>query len=168
MGRHGTFDACEVAPDTRAAEGAIVYRKVMIGTGVGAAVVTAGYAVAAVMAIDAEIELPSRIGSICLTVILGLCLMSYTAWLVQRANLGRSADAIADAVAERLAERIETAVNAAGEKNHARTVTAFREIVTSELIQEELGAAVKKVFRYGMVAEAAGRADNVATLPRRN
>jgi hypothetical protein len=137
----------------------------MITTGVGAAVVTAGYAVAAAMSISGDMELPSRIGHICLTLILGLCLMSYTAWLVQNASAGRSPDVIAAAVAEQLAERIESAVTAAGDRNYARTVTAFREIITSELVCDELNAAIRRVHRLGMITEASGRA-NVVDIRR--
>lgn len=160
----GTSDAKRGrCSDTSEPKGPTVYRRVMIGTGIGAAIVTAGYAAAASLAGLEDVELSSRVGGICLTLILGLSLMSYSAWLVQRAEVNR--DAIAEAVFERLADRIDTAVNGAADKNHARTITAFREIVTSELICEQLNAAAQRIHRYGMITEAAGRA-NVASIRR--
>lgn len=135
-----------------------MYRKAMFTTGIGSAVVAAGYAAAATMAVAADAHLSPRVSGICLTLILGLCLMSYSAWLVQRANLGR--DALADAVAERLATRLEVAMAAESNRSHSRTVAAFREIVTSELITEHLDAAVQRIHRLGMITEARGRADD--------
>lgn len=144
-------------------KGQAVYRKVMIATGIGAATTTAGYAVAAGMAVSEDIQLPARIGSVCLTLILGLSLMSYTAWVVQRARVDRNA--IADAVLDRLADRLTSAIAEGSDRSHARTVASFREIVTSELITEQLEAAAKRIHRYGMVTEATGRA-NIARIRR--
>ncbi len=158
-----------------------MYRRIIIATGIGSAVISAGYAVAAAMAFSAEVELSSRAGAVCLTLILGLGTISYSTWLVSHASrtavqldappvlaaaMREHADVIAEATALRIALLVEREVAALADRSHARTVAAFREIITSDLIEEELGAAVNKVFRYGMVAEAAGRADNVASIRR--
>lgn len=135
----------------------------MIGTGIGSAVVTAGYAVAAIMAIPEDVELPSRVGSVCLTLILGFALMSFTTWLAYRAQQSRNE--LADAIADRLAVRLDGVAGEAAEKAHSRTVAAFREIVTGELVIEQLNAAVKRIHRLGMITEAKGQG-NVSQIRR--
>lgn len=188
MGCHGKFDASEVAPDTSEAKGPIdVYRtvrRVRIATGTAAGVLLGAYIAAGLMALDNNIELHQRVSNLAISAIVTCTIVSCGGWLVEAANresarrdvapavaavLDEHVDRIAGAVATRLVGCIEEVVTAGGERSHARTVTAFREIVTSELIQEELGTAVGKAFRYGMVAEAAGRAsnvDNVASIRR--
>lgn len=150
-----------------------MYRKIMIGSGIAAALVTVAYAVAAGMAGLEDVELSSRVGSICLTLILGLSLVSYSAWLVKHANresahidlppilfatIERSAHVIADAVVEQIAERMQDTANDVADRAYCRTVTAFREIVTGPLVTEQLNAAAQRIHRYGMISEAAGRA----------
>lgn len=162
-----------------------MYRKVnqlMIGSGVAALAVTAAYLAAALMAMQEGVELPDRLGSIAVALIVCLTLLAGCAWIARTANresaqrdlppivsaaIEQRLDQIAGAVALRLVGCMEEVITAAGERSHARTVTALREIVTSELIQEEMSAQVQKTFRYGMAAEAAGRRpDNVAQIRR--
>lgn len=148
-----------------------VYRKIIIATGIGSAVTAAGYAVAAGMATSPDIELSSRVGSVCLTIILGLGVVSYSTWLVNHANrtcAREHADITAEAVAERIAMMLGLTLADVAGRQHARTVAAFREIVTSELITEQLDAAAKRIHRYGMITEASGRVanSNIATIRR--
>lgn len=153
----------------------------MIGSGVAAAIIATGYTVAVLTANQAGLQVSSRSGGIAVCAVLGFTLLSAVGWLVQAANrnsarrdlppvlataIEQSSRAIAEAVAELLVERIEQGMAEIAEKTHARTVTAMREVVTSELIAEELDAVVKRVHRYGMITEAAGRA-NVAAFVRR-
>lgn len=140
-----------------------MYRRIIIGSGIGSAVVAAGYAVAAGMAASPEIELSSRVGAVCLTLILGLGMISYSTWLVGHATR-TAVEPSADVVADRIAVLLGNALTDVADRQHARTVAAFREIVTSELVTEQLDAAAKRIHRYGMITEASGRADNVARI----
>lgn len=142
-----------------------MYRTIMIGTATGAATVTAGYAAAAALAITEEVDLPPLLSAVCLTAILGLSLISADAYLLQRARLDLLADRIAEDVAERIARRMEDSITDAADRNYARTVAAFREIVTGELVVEQLESAARRIHRYGMITEASGRA-NVASIRR--
>lgn len=157
----------------------------MIGSGIGAALAAAGYAVAVAMAgkdgAGHGIEVSSRTGGTMLTVIVGLSLTSGAAWIVQTANresarrdvhpvlidaIEASSAVLAAAIADLVAERVVEKLNGMADQHHARTVASFREVITSELVAEELDAAVKRAHRYGMVAEARGRTDNVASIRR--
>lgn len=161
----GSSTLSEAAPDTSEPEGPAVYRTITIGTGIGAAVVTAGYSAAAALALAEEVRLPELLNAVCLTGILGLSLICAGSALLQRARLELLAERIAADVAGRVAGRVEAAMTEAAERNYARTVAAVREIVTSELVSEQLDAAVRRAHRYGMITEASGRA-NVASIRR--
>lgn len=155
-----------------------VYRRIMIGSGIAAACISAGFIVAASMAGLEDVELSTRVGSVALTAILGLGMMSGTAWLVQAANresirrdlppilaatFRGGAEVIAEEVAAQIATRLREVATEATEKAHARTVASFREIITSELICEQLNAATARIHRLGMITEASGRA-NVSSI----
>lgn len=161
---------------TREAKGADVYRnvyrRIMIGSGTAAAFITVGIIVAASMAGLEGIELSSWVGFVALAAILGLGLMSGIAWLIQAANresirrdlppvlaatFRGSAEYIADEVAQRIAYRLSEVATEATDRGHARTVAAFREIVTSELICDQLNAATARIHRLGMLTEAKGQ-----------
>lgn len=155
-----------------------VYRRIMIGTGIGSACVAVGYIVAASMAGLEDVELSTRVGSVALTVILGLGMMSGTAWLVQASNrdsirrdlppilaatFRANAEVIAEEVAGQIAHRLRQVASETADSAHARTVASFREIITSELVCEQLNAATARIHRLGMITEASGRA-NVSSI----
>lgn len=157
-----------------------VYRKIMVGSGIAAALITVGIIVAASMAGLEDIQLSSWVGFVALAAILGLGLISGTAWLIQTANRDAirrdlppilaatfhgSAEVIAEEVAARIAYRVAEVAAEAVDGGHARTVASFREIVTSELLTEQIDAAIRRVHRLGMITEAAGRA-NVSNIRR--
>lgn len=161
-----------------------MYRKLMIGSGLVATAVTVGYTVALVMArqdgLGEGIEVSARASGIAVCAILGLALLSGVAWIAQTANresakrdiapvvvetLTANTDVLAAAVAEQLSGRLDELLNDAVDRGHARVVASVRDIVTSELIAEELNSAVRRAHRYGMITEASGRA-SVATLRR--
>lgn len=152
------------------------FKRVQQTCGISAAMIGAGYLVAATIAMSdapGDIVIPPEVNLFTAVTIVSAVVLGVASWLIETGNrmsaqrdvaplvraeveraINRAGPAIASAVLDEMSTGIDSRIGRIADTSAARTAGRLQEIVTGEIMADVINAAVARAHRSGMVMQA--------------